>query len=85
MNETCDEVCVYQAVQEAKHPGGSSAVETWDSFLVTACTVKQLLLCPCPKVPAALRVLEQCLLPGAADRQLESALWFCSGCMTALW
>lgn len=38
MSETCDEFSVPQAVQEVKHLGGSSAVEMWNSFLVTTCS-----------------------------------------------
>lgn len=58
MSETRDAVCASQVVQEVKLLGGSSAVEMQDSFLVTAHTIKQLLLFPRPNVPASQRVLE---------------------------
>lgn len=48
------------AAQEVKHLGGYPAVETWDSILVSAHTLKQLLIFPCPNVPATKKLLEQC-------------------------
>lgn len=61
MSELCDELHAYHNIQEVKHLEGSSEVEMWDSFLMTAHKIKQLLLFPRPNVPAAQTVIEQCL------------------------